>query len=139
MRPQTRGERLLPDRFSSKRCKRQHLVYPTASTHPHLDAAYYLHAHDPTIDYLTNLLYTMCYCNDGSRYTAAPTLEQAISNCQHYIDRAGDLSLVVKLSRKSKKCFVYIHNASPDTTLPKFKSFAWSFLTQTPLESLINI
>ena len=113
-------------------------IDPPYPTHVQ-NAAYYLKDHDPLLDRLNNLLYALCYCDDGSRYTAATTVEQAVANCQHYINRAGDLSLVVKLGRKSKKCCVYIHNAPQGTTLPRFKSFAWSFLTQSPLETTIAI
>ena len=81
------------------------------------NAAYHLNDYNLLINRLNNLLYALCYCDDGSRYTAASTIAQAVTNCQHYINRAGDLSLVVKLGQKSKKCCVYIHNV-PKGTIP---------------------
>ena len=86
---------------------------------------------------LATFIFALCYCDDESRYTASEDIDDLRENCHHYIDRAGDLSLVVKLGRKSSKCQVNLHNAPPSTALSPFTSFAWNFEKQFPVEATI--
>ena len=73
-------------------------------------------------NFIFNDYYIRINCDDGSRYTAATNINDLQENCQHYIDRAGDLSLVVKLGRKSSKCQVNIHNKPQHATIPTLQA-----------------
>ena len=74
------------------------------------------------------------YCDDNSRYTSSFCEEDVINATKHYIQQAGDLSLVTKIGRKGSKSEVHYFNLTAETalTISPIESIAWSFTIDGP-------
>jgi len=74
------------------------------------------------------------YCDDNTRYTSSFCEEDVINATKHYIQHAGDLSLVTKIGRKGSKSEVHYFNLTAETavSLSSIESIAWSFTIDGP-------
>ena len=74
------------------------------------------------------------YCDDNSRYTTSYNEEEVIAATRHYIQRAGDLSMVTKIGRKGSKSEVHYFNLSAELalSLKEIETTAWSFSLDKP-------
>ena len=84
-------------------------------------------------------IYMMGYCDDNTKFISAQKEEILIPLVQHYIQLAGDLSMITKIGRKSSKCEIQFYNISAAMTLKlqKLWSTAWSFVHDAPIEEQV--
>jgi len=84
-------------------------------------------------------IYMMGYCDDNTKFLSAQNEELLIPLVQHYIQMAGDLSMITKIGRKSSKCEIQFFNISAKMTvkLQKMWSTAWSFVHDAPIEEQV--
>ena len=84
-------------------------------------------------------IYMMGFCDDNTKFLSAKNEELLIPLVQHYIQVAGDLSMITKIGRKSSKCEIQFFNISAKMTvkLEKTWSTAWSFVHDAPVEEQV--
>jgi len=84
-------------------------------------------------------IYMMGYCDDNSKFLSTSKEDLLIPLAHHYIQMAGDLSMITKIGRKSSKCEIQFFNISAEMTvkLQKIWSTAWSFVHDAPMEEQV--
>ena len=84
-------------------------------------------------------IYMMGYCDDNTKFISTHNEELLIELAQHYVQTAGDLSMITKIGRKSSKCEIQFFNISAKMTmkLQKIWSTAWSFIHDAPVEEQV--
>jgi len=79
------------------------------------------------------------YCDDNTRYTTSFNENEVITTTKHYIQQAGDLSMVTKIGRKGSKSEVHYFNLSAELALSiqEIETTAWSFAKDAPTTEFV--
>jgi len=104
----------------------------TENQHTHNKDAYRFHVID-SIDGPV-IVDRIGYCDDNTRYTTSLDEKEVIATTRHYIQQAGDLSMVTKIGRKGSKSEVHYFNLSAKMalSLKRIETTAWSFTKDAP-------
>lgn len=85
-------------------------------------------------------IYMMGYCDDNTKFISTRNEDLLIALAHHYVQLAGDLSMITKIGRKSSKCEIQFYNISAEMTLKLQKTWstAWSFVHDAPVEEQVS-
>jgi len=81
------------------------------------------------------------YSDDNSIFCSAYFEEDLIPLTTHFLQMAGDLSMVTKIGRKSSKCELQFYNVSANfvINLEECTSYAWSFESDGPIKEKVPV
>jgi hypothetical protein len=100
------------------------------------------HAFPLIADNTTKYVSSVAYVDDATRFVAALIETCSVMSffaiVQGYCNLLADLSLVIKMGRNVKKCYINLYNIPEDTEIPEFHSIAWSYDAQGPVKGVIE-